>query len=65
MKYEQIKEGLVYGDLEKLVLPKLSIAEYEQRLVTKKMLSLLLFMLKTINLHKIWHLLWKRVRQIF
>ena len=29
MKYEQIKEGLVYGDLEKLVLSKLSIAEYE------------------------------------
>tara|TARA_B100000073_G_scaffold235761_1_gene197226 strand:- start:1508 stop:1912 length:405 start_codon:yes stop_codon:yes gene_type:complete len=31
MKYEQIKEGLVYGDLEKLVLPKLSIAEYEPK----------------------------------
>lgn len=31
MKYEQLKEGLVYGDLEKLVSPTLSIAEFEPK----------------------------------
>ena len=52
MKYEQIKEGLVYGDLESWFCPNFLSLNTNQRLVTKKMLSLLLFMLKTIDLHK-------------
>ena len=31
MKYTQISEGLTHGDLENLVLPKLSIAECEPK----------------------------------
>ena len=31
MKYTQINEGLTFGDLEGLVLPRLSIAEYSPK----------------------------------
>ena len=31
MKYTQINEGLTFGDLENLVLPKISIAEYSPK----------------------------------
>ena len=46
MKYEQIKEGLTHGDLEKLVLPGLSIAEYEPRLGNEEDVIVIAFYVK-------------------
>ena len=44
MRYEQIKEGVEYGDLETLVDSTVSVAEFKPKQEQKKMLLLLDFM---------------------